>query len=120
VNAEASYQRLITETGIPAEQSQAVLTLLLCAHRIASGLIAIVFARGTPLHARLTERAPELVSALSALRDSIQAQLDPAPTPEPAVATDPVERVEVLFEQLAVMRSAVLRFNARGPQVAAV
>jgi uncharacterized membrane protein YccC len=114
LNAEASYQRLLTESGIPAEQSQAVLTLLLCAHRIASGLIAIVFARGTPLHERLTARAGELRSALTSLREAIQARRDPAPTPEPADAADPVERVEVLFEQLAVMRAAALRFNA-GP-----
>jgi uncharacterized membrane protein YccC len=113
LNAEASYQRLITESGIPAEQSQAVLTLLLYAHRIASGLIAIVFARGTPLHARLTERSGDLQSALLSLRDAIQAHRDPGPTPEPAAAApDPVERVEVLFEQLAVMRAAALRFNA--------
>jgi len=119
LNAEASYQRLLTESGIPAEQSQAVLSLLLSSHRIASGLIAIVFARGTPLHERLTERASELRAALASLRDAIQAHSDPAPTPEPAEATDPVERVEVLFEQLAVMRAAALRFNATPAQARA-
>jgi uncharacterized membrane protein YccC len=113
LNAEASYQRLITETGIPGEQSQAVLTLLLCAHRVASGLIAIVFARGTPLHQHLTERAVELQGALRSLGEAIAARRDPAPTPEPADAADPVERVEVLFEQLAMMRAAALRFNAQ-------
>lgn len=112
LNAEASYQRLLTETGIPAEQSQAVLTLLLSAHRIASGLIAIVFARGTPLHERLTERANDLRTAVQTLHDAIQTKTDPAPTPEPAAAADPVERVEVLFEQVAMMRTATLRFNA--------
>ncbi|HET8935573.1 MAG TPA: FUSC family protein [Polyangiales bacterium] len=112
LNAEASYQRLLTETGIPADQSQAVLTLLLSAHRIASGLIAIVFARGTPLHERLTERAADLQTAISTLREAIETKADPAPTPEPNEAPDPVERVEVLFEQLAVMRTAALRFNA--------
>jgi uncharacterized membrane protein YccC len=119
LNAEASYQRLLTESGIPAEQSQALLSLLLSSHRIASGLIAIVFARGTPLHERLTERATELQAALASLREAIQARRDPAPTPEPADAADPVERVEVLFEQLAVMRAAALRFNA-GPAQATV
>lgn len=115
LNAEASYQRLLTERGIPAEQSEAVLSLLLSSHRIASGLIAIVFARGTPLHERLTERAAELRTALAGLRRAIQDERDPAPTPEPVDAADPVERVEVLFEQLAVMRAAALRFNT-GPQ----
>jgi uncharacterized membrane protein YccC len=119
LNAEASYQRLLTESGIPAEQSQAVLSLLLSSHRIASGLIAIVFARGTPLHERLTERAAELRAALASLRDAIQAHSDPAPTPEPAEAADPVERVEVLFDQLAVMRAAALRFNATPAQATA-
>lgn len=111
LNTEASYQRLLTETGISADQSEAALTLLLHAHRVASGLIAIVFARGTPLHERLAERGPELRRGLAAVREAIMQRRDPAPTPEPASAPDPVERVEVLFEQLAVMRAAALRLQ---------
>jgi hypothetical protein len=79
-----------------------------------------VFARGTPLHQRLTERAGELREALASLREAIHARRDPAPTPEPVDAADPVERVEVLFEQLAVMRAAALRFNAGPAQATAL
>ncbi|MET0385449.1 MAG: FUSC family protein [Polyangiales bacterium] len=111
LNAEASYQRLLTELGIAPEQSEAMLTLLLYAHRIASGLIAIAFVRGTTLHARLTERAAELRPAIENLRHAIAERNDPPPVPEPKDVLDPAERVEVLFEQLAVMRTATLRFQ---------
>jgi uncharacterized membrane protein YccC len=111
LNAEASYQRLLTETGIAPEQSEAMLTLLLYAHRLASGLIAIVFARGTSLHVRLTERAAELRSAIEDVREAIAERRMPELAPQPVSATDSTERVEVLFEQLAVMRTASVRFR---------
>ncbi|HKU44523.1 MAG TPA: FUSC family protein [Polyangiales bacterium] len=111
LNAEASYQRLLTETGIPAEQSEALLTLLLYAHRMASGLIAIAFAGGTALHARLRERAAELARAIAELEQTVAERRDPtAPLPA-AVANAPAERVEALFEQLAILRAAALRFR---------
>jgi uncharacterized membrane protein YccC len=111
LNAEASYQRLLTETGIPPEQSEAMLSLLLYAHRMASGLIAIAFARGTVLHLHLVERAPDLRRAIGDLRRAIAERGDPGPAPEPASLTDSTERVEALFEQLAILRSATLRFR---------
>jgi hypothetical protein len=111
LNAEASYQRLLTETGIPPEQSEAVLTLLLYSHRLASGLIAIAFVRGTTLHRRLRERALELRDALANIRAAVVDRSDPAPVPEPANVNEASERVEVMFEQLAVMRTASLRFK---------
>jgi hypothetical protein len=111
LNAEASYQRLLTEMGIPADQSEAALTLLLYAHRMASGLIAIVFARGTPLHERLSERAPQLQAGLTTIREAIAERREPGPTPEPAEAPASQERVEVLFEQLATMRMAAQRLR---------
>jgi uncharacterized membrane protein YccC len=111
LNAEASYQRLITETGIPPDQSEAMLTLLLYSHRLASGLIVVAFARGTQLHARLIERAGELRAALSDLRDALAERRMPLLAPEPASPTESTERVETLFEQLAIMRTASLRFR---------
>lgn len=111
LNAEASYQRLLTEMGIAPDQSEAVLTLLLYAHRIASGIIAIVFARGTPLHEHLTQRAPELQRHLRGLRAAIVERQQPHSTPEPEAVPDSIERVEVLFEQLAVMQAAALRLK---------
>ncbi|HKP59324.1 MAG TPA: FUSC family protein, partial [Polyangiales bacterium] len=111
LNAEASYQRLLTETGIPPEQSEAVLSLLLYAHRMASGLIAIAFARGTVLHLRLCERAEELRRGLTDLRGAIAERSDPGPAPDRASLTDSTERVEILFEQLAILRTATLRFR---------
>ena len=109
LNAEASYQRLITETGIPPEQSEAVLTLLLYAHRITSGLIAIVFARGTDLHARLLQRAEPLQQALLDIRDAVAERGTPRPVPEPEPTPEAAERVELVFEQLAIVRGACLR-----------
>ncbi len=112
LNAEASYQRLLTETGIPPEQSEAMLSLLLYAHRLASGLIAVAFARGTLLHARLAERADALRSAIEDVRDAIAERRSPALAPPAASGlTDSTERVEVMFEQLAVMREASARFR---------
>lgn len=111
LNAEASYQRMLTETGISADQSEAMLTLLLYAHRLASGLIVVAFARGTQLHARLIERASELRAALSDLRHAVAERRAPLLSPEPASPTDSTERVEILFEQLAIMRAASQRFR---------
>lgn len=111
LNAEASYQRLLSETGIPPEQSEALLSLLLYAHRLASGLIAIAFAGGSALHLRLIERAAPLRAALEDLRHAIEQRRTPELPPEPASPTDSTERVEVLFEQLAIMRTASVRFR---------
>jgi Putative transposase len=60
-----SYQRLITETGIPPDQSEAMLTLLLYAHRLASGLIVVAFARVTLARWALPEDAAESPDRLS-------------------------------------------------------
>lgn len=111
LNAEASYQRLLTETGIAPEQSEAMLTLLLYSHRLASGFIAVAFAGGTALHARLVERAAELGRAIEDMRDAIADRRMPEVAPQAASATASTERVEVMFEQLAVMRTASLRFR---------
>jgi uncharacterized membrane protein YccC len=112
LNAEASAQRLLTETGISADQSEALSTLLLYSHRLASGFIAVAFARGTSLHSRLLQRSTELRASLSDLRQAIVDRRDPAPTPEAVTVKDhPAERVEVLLEQLAVIRAACLRFR---------
>jgi uncharacterized membrane protein YccC len=111
LNAEASYQRLLTETGIPPEQSEALLTLLLYAHRMASGLIAIAFASGTSLHLRLTQRAPELKAAILDVRNAVEQRRSPELAPQPISVSDAMERVELLFEQLAVMRTASIRLR---------
>jgi hypothetical protein len=89
-----------------------MLSLLLYAHRLASGLIAVAFARGTLLHARLAERADALRSAIEDVRDAIAERRSPALAPPAASGlTDSTERVEVMFEQLAVMREASARFR---------
>lgn len=111
LNAEASYQRLLTETGVPPEQSEAMMTLLLYSHRMASGLIAVAFARGTYLHTHLLARAGDLRAALADMRQAIAERRIPAPVPEPKTVSESAERVEGLFEQLAIMRTASLRFQ---------
>jgi uncharacterized membrane protein YccC len=111
LNAEASYQRLLTEAGIAPDQAEAVLTLLLYAHRLSSGLITVVFARGTGMHQHLMARAGELRAGLSDLRAAIVQRRPPAPAPDPLSADEAAERVEGLFEQLAVMRAASLRLQ---------
>jgi len=111
LNAEASYQRLLTEAGIAPDQAEAVLSLLLYSHRFTSGVITTVFARGTGMHQHLVARAGELRAGLTDLREALVERRPPAPTPEPLDAGDVGERVEALFEQLAVMRAATLRLQ---------
>ncbi|MDB4990450.1 MAG: hypothetical protein JWN04_5628 [Myxococcaceae bacterium] len=114
LNAEASYQRLLTESGIAPEESEAVLTLLLYAHRLASGLIALAVAEGTLSHGRLTDRRGLLDSELEELRAATLERRAPSePDHAELLAIDENERVEVLFEQLAVLRAAGTRWNAR-------
>ncbi|MDB4990342.1 MAG: hypothetical protein JWN04_5520, partial [Myxococcaceae bacterium] len=114
LNAEASYQRLLTESGIAPEESEAVLTLLLYAHRLASGLIALAVAEGTLSHGRLRERKRLLDNELEELRmATLQRRAPSEPERPESLAADHGERVEVLFEQLAVLRAAATRWNAR-------
>ncbi|MDB4977776.1 MAG: hypothetical protein JWN48_6117 [Myxococcaceae bacterium] len=113
LNAEASYQRLLTESGIAPAESEAVLTLLLYAHRLASGLIALAVAEGTLAHGRLRERQPLLDAELLELRESLLQRRPPrAADHAESSALDHGERVEVLFEQLAVLRAAATRWDA--------
>lgn len=117
LNAEASYQRLLTESGIKPEESEAVLTMLLFAHRQASGLIALAVAEGTLAHQRLAEHASELSGELRALQEATQQRRAPAAvaltTAPPETAQEAgSERVETLFEQLDVLRSALARWSA--------
>jgi len=109
MNAEASYQRLITEASITAEQGEALSTLILYAHRLASGLIALAFAHGTSAHQHLHERAAVLHAALSELNAALEAHRVPAAAPLAGNVEPALERVEVLFEQFAVMSAALGR-----------
>ncbi|MET0341227.1 MAG: FUSC family protein [Polyangiales bacterium] len=111
LNAEASYQRLLTETGIRPEESEALLSLLLHAHRLSSGLIALGVTAGTPAHARLVARADELKRGIAELRDAIAEcrpplMADALPAPKAGSG-----RVDALFEQLAVLRGAAARWQ---------
>jgi uncharacterized membrane protein YccC len=118
LNAEASYQRLLTESGIAPAESEAVLTLLLFAHRLASGLIALAMADGTHAHRALVEHADELASELAGLREANAQRRAPAAVALPAsvpASEEHAERVEVLFAQLSVLRSALSRWNAGRP-----
>jgi len=110
-NAEASYQRLLTETGITAEQGEALSTLILYAHRLASGLIALAFAHGTSAHQHLHVRAATLHVALLDLKDALHEHRAPADVPVAENVEPALERVEVLFEQFAVMSAALTRSN---------
>lgn len=109
LNAEASYQRLLTETGISSAHSEALLTLLLYFHRITSGLIAITFARGTSVHRHLIARAPELRTELDEIRQLIQSPSQHTASHSIQTAPQPASRVDLIFEQAAVLRAASLR-----------
>jgi uncharacterized membrane protein YccC len=116
LNAEASYQRLLSESGITSEESEAVLTMLLFVHRQASGLIAMAVAEGTLAHQRLAEHAPALARELSLLQDAIALRRAPAAVvfaraPSALNQEEGAERVETLFEQLDVLRSALTRWG---------
>jgi uncharacterized membrane protein YccC len=112
LNAEASYQRLLTESGLAPGETEALLTLLLYVHRLASGLIALAVAEGSEAHQRLQQQAPKLVAALDDLRSAIAQRSQPsAPAHGTEAAEQQGERVDRLFDQLAVMRAATSRWN---------
>jgi uncharacterized membrane protein YccC len=111
INAEASYQRLITETGVSEVESEALLSLLLYVHRLASGLIALAVAEGTSAHRSLRERSGHLAAALEELATSVAQHTDPDPIDEGSQPEEASQRVERLFDQLAVLRSAILRWH---------
>jgi uncharacterized membrane protein YccC len=117
LNAEASYQRLLTEGPIAPEESEALLTLLLYTHRLSSGLIALALVPGSQVHTHLKEEKGELLVELAELERAIRER---SHTPARSrVSTPPTggedalhgERVDVLYEQLDVLRNAVLRWN---------
>ena len=112
LNAEASYQRLLTETGIRPEESEALLSLLLHAHRLGSGLIALAVASGTPAHTALIARAAELHRALAELRAAVEGQRPPLLGDALPAAKAGSARVDALFEQLAVLRGATARWSS--------
>lgn len=116
LNAEASYQRLLTESSVSPNESEALLALLLSAHRLSSGFIALAVGEGTASHRELVERAPELAAALGELADAAQSRRPPAAL---LIAADEAggdeavpDRVALLFSQLEVLRQALLRWNA--------
>lgn len=114
LNAEASYQRLLTESGLASKDSEAVLTLLLFAHRLASGLIALSVVEGTLAHAALVARASAVGSELLELQEAMLSRdaLKARALGEGGNAESGA-RVDVLFAQLAVLRDALTRWNAR-------
>ena len=109
LNAEASHQRLLSETGLSPSQVDAVQTLLLYAHRMASGLIALAFAGGTAVHRELVDESPALSAGLLELSRAVGEQRPPAEQKE-QVSDAGAPRVRQLFEQLAVLRAASCRF----------
>jgi hypothetical protein len=115
LNAEASYQRLITESGLAPGESEALLTLLLYVHRLASGLIALAVAEGSEAHRQLAGQAQKLMAALDEIRGAISERVRlseaAAPTNPAAQAIQQGERVDRLFDQLAVLRNATFRWN---------
>ena len=64
--------------AVDPEESEALLTLLLSAHRLSSGFIALAAGEGTTPHRQLVERAPELAAALGELADAAQSRRPPA------------------------------------------
>ena len=114
INAEASYQRLLTESNLAPEESEAVLSLLLYAHRLASGLIALAVAEGTYAQRRLGEREGELRAELDDVQASIAGRRSPRVVEQSeSHSKERGERVEVLFDQLAVLRAAATRWSAQ-------
>ncbi len=119
LNAEASYQRLLTESSILPDESEALLTLLLYTHRLSSGFIALALVSGSQVHQHLQNEKGELLVELAELEHAIRDRSHPpprsrvsmAPPALDAEALDGDERVDVLFEQLDVLRNAVLRWN---------
>jgi uncharacterized membrane protein YccC len=115
LNAEASYQRLLSESGLALEESEALLSLLLYAHRLASGLIALALAEGTQSHRRLIESAPELARAIDEVHQLIARRKLASAPPEPARRAVALgDRVDRLFDQLAILHGAAVRWNEHG------
>ena len=112
LNGEASYQRFLTETGIRPEESEALLSLLLHAHRLSSGLIALGVVAGTPAHRALVARADELRGGIVELRASIEGGRPPLLADAFPASTAGSSRVDALFEQLAVLRGAAARWQS--------
>jgi uncharacterized membrane protein YccC len=113
LNAEASYQRLLTESRVAPAESEALLTLLLYVHRLASGLIALAVAEGSLAHRQLAGQAASLSAGLDELREAILLRRIPEVTAADGVVESGA-RVDRLFDQLAVMRNAASRWNTGG------
>jgi uncharacterized membrane protein YccC len=110
LNAEASYQRLLTEARFAPEESEACSSLLLYVHRLASGLIALALAEGTAPQRGLRQASSQLMAALEDLADAVSMRRPPADL-QPA-AHESAPRVALLFAQLDVLRSAVQRWHS--------
>lgn len=114
-NAEASYQRALAETSVTSRQSGGYLTLLLYAHRFASGLIAIAFAKHSMLHSDLQKQAPHMHAVLDALHASLVSPATSAAMPITESDEADTERVALLLDQLAVMQTARGRLSGSQP-----
>jgi uncharacterized membrane protein YccC len=107
-NADASFQRRLTEAPPAALENEASLALILYSHRIASSLVSL--ARSTDRAAKLSlaRHAPAVADVLDDLRDAIANRRPPRPLPD-------LEGLpETLAFDLAIQQAAAIRWQAAG------
>ena len=107
-NADAAFQRQLTEAPPAAEQNEALLALLLYSHRIASCFDALAKSADATARASLARHTPAVLDALGGMGDAIANRGTPRPLPE----LDGLP--ETLAGDLAIQHAATSRWNAAG------
>ncbi|HEX3772168.1 MAG TPA: FUSC family protein [Polyangiaceae bacterium] len=105
-NADASFQRALTESPRGGQENEALLSLLLYTHRVAAALNGVARAGDAEALATLRRAAPALDAALDDLADAVAGDRPPAPLPN----LDALP--EGITSDLAVQHVAALRWYA--------
>lgn len=105
-NADASFQRALTESPPGGQENEALLSLILYSHRLAATLNAVARAAEPALLDALRRSAPTLEAALDDLADAVARDRSPAPLPDFGALPDG------LASDLAVQHVAVVRWHS--------
>ena len=105
-NADASFQRALTESPPGGQENEALLSLILYSHRLAATLNAFARAAEPTRLDALRRSAPALEAALDDLADAVARDRPPAPLPDFSALPDG------LASDLAVQHVAVVRWHS--------
>jgi len=105
-NADASFQRALTESPPGGQENEALLSLILYSHRLAATLNAVARAAEPARLDALRRSAPALEAALDDLADAVARDRSPAPLPDFSALPDG------LASDLAVQHVAVVRWHS--------